>query len=58
MGIILMICGCIWIIQSLILNTKNFKSAIFFKVIPFFTGIATIFCAMNIFGWIHVFYQN
>lgn len=35
MGIILMICGCIWIVQSLILNTKNFKSAIFFKVIPF-----------------------
>ena len=55
MGIILMICGCIWIVQSLILNTKNFKSVIFFKVIPFFTGVATIFCAMNIFGWIHVF---
>lgn len=55
MGIILMICGCIWIIQSFILNTKNFRSTILFKVLPFFTGFATIFCAMNIFGWVHVF---
>lgn len=53
--IILMICGAFWITSALMTNTKNTKSAIFFKVIPFFTGLATIVCAMDLFGWVNIF---
>lgn len=55
MGIILMVCGAFWIIFSLLNNTRNIKSAILFKVIPFFTGLATIVCAMDLFGWVNIF---
>lgn len=55
MEIILMVCGAFWIISALMTNTKNIKSAIFFKVIPFFTGLATIVCAMDLFGWVNIF---
>lgn len=55
MEIILMVCGVFWIIFSLLNITKNIKSAIFFKVIPFFTGLATIVCAMDLLGWISIF---
>ena len=55
-GIILMICSLYWIIFSLIQITQNFKSALVFKVIPFFTGLATMICAMNLFGWIGIFW--
>lgn len=55
MGIVLMICGAFWIIFSFLNNTCNIKSAIFFKVIPFFTGLATIVCAMDLFGWVNIF---
>lgn len=55
MEIILMICGTFWIIYALMTNTKNIASAIFFKVIPFFTGLATIVCAMDLFGWVNIF---
>ena len=55
MGVILMICGIFWIISALALNTKNFASAIFFKIIPFFTGLANIVCAMDLFGWVNIF---
>ena len=59
MGIILMIYGAFWIISALMTNTKNAKFAIFFKVIPFFTGLATIVCAMDLFGWVNIFnYTN
>ena len=55
MEIILMICGAFWIVFSLLNNTRNIKSAIFFKIIPFFTGLATIVCAMDLFGWVNIF---
>ncbi len=55
MGIVLMICGAFWIIFSLLNNTRNIKSAIFFKVIPFFTGLVTIVCAMDLLGWVSIF---
>ena len=55
MGIILMICGVYWVFYSLTANTKNLPSAILFKVIPFFTGLATIICAMDSFGWVNIF---
>lgn len=55
MGIILMVCGAFWVIFTLLINTKNLLSAILFKVIPFFTGFATILCAMDLFGWVNIF---
>lgn len=56
MGIILMICGTLWIIGAFIVNAKDFASAIICKVIPFFTGLAVIMCAMDLFGWVNIFY--
>jgi hypothetical protein len=53
-GWITLICGVLWIVYSLILNTKNFVSAIFFKVIPFFTGLASIFVSGILFGFINI----
>ena len=55
MRIILMICGVFWVVYSFVTNTHNFKSAVAFKVIPFFTGFLTILCAMNLFGWVSIF---
>lgn len=55
MEILLMICGCYWIIFSLILNTKDFKSGLLFKVIPFFSGVANCICAMDMMEWINIF---
>lgn len=55
METILMICGIYWIFFSLIQNTLNFKSAIVFKVIPFFAGLATVVCAMDLLGWVNIF---
>ena len=55
MGIILMVCGVIWCILGLITNTRNIQSAIVYKVVPFFTGLANIVCAMNLFGWVNIF---
>lgn len=55
MGIILVVSGVFWVISALTLNTKNVGSAIFFKVIPFFTGLANIVCAMDLFGWVNIF---
>jgi hypothetical protein len=55
MEIILMVCGAFWIISALMTNTRNIKSAIFFKVIPFFTGLATIVCAMDLLDWVNIF---
>ena len=51
----LIICGVIWISMSFITKTKNLPSSILFKVIPFFTGIATVMCAMQLYGWINIF---
>lgn len=55
MEILLMICGCYWIVSSLILNTKNWSSALFFKVLPFFTGVITCLCAMDMLNWVNIF---
>lgn len=55
MGVVLVVCGIYWIAGALIVNTKNWQSALLFKVIPFFTGLANIVCAMDAFGWINIF---
>lgn len=41
-AIILMICGAFWIVSSFMNNTKNVASAIYYKVIPFTTGIIAL----------------
>ena len=40
--IIILLAGVYYIVQALILNTHNFRSALFFKVIPFFFGASLI----------------
>lgn len=54
MAVTLMICGVFWIALGLVVHTKNFRSALCFKVIPFFTGLAVMLCAMNLFGWVNL----
>lgn len=55
MGIILIVCGAYWITYALTINTKSCLSSMLFKVIPFFTGLANIVCAMDVFGWVNIF---
>lgn len=55
MEYILLVCGLIWIIFGLTMNTKNFVSALVFRVLPFFTGVAACMCAMDLMGYISVF---
>lgn len=47
-NIILCIVGVLFIISSLIMDTKNIKSAIIFNVIPFFSGAYCIFYALKL----------
>ena len=55
MAIILMICGVFWITFSLVISTKNYILAFYFKVIPFFMGLAVMLCAMDLLGWVNIF---
>lgn len=55
MANILTVCGLFWIIFALIVNTRKFVAAILFKVIPLFTGLATLLCAMDLYGWVNIF---
>jgi hypothetical protein len=50
--IIVLVSGVFMIVFSLIMNTKNLKSSIVFKVIPFFLGLADIFVFAVLMGWI------
>lgn len=52
MEYILLICGIFWIVAGLIANTKN---PVLFKVLPFFTGVATCLCAMDLMEWVNIF---
>lgn len=54
MGIILIICGAIWVTFGLIANTKNVLSAIVYKVMPVLTGFLVILCGMNLNGWVNI----
>lgn len=55
MEYLLMACGVYWIIFGLTQKTKNFQSSLVYKVIPFFTGVATCLCSMDILGWVSIF---
>lgn len=44
--IILGVIGVFFIVSSFLLNTKSVGSAIFFKVIPFFSGLYCIVYAL------------
>lgn len=53
-AIILMVCGAFWIVSSFINNTKNVASAIFYKVIPFTTGVIAVGIALGMLGVINI----
>lgn len=52
--ILLIICGSWWILSGLVNKTKNFKSSIFYNVIPFFTGVIVIGIALAMIGVINI----
>lgn len=53
-AVILMVCGAFWITSSFINNTKNVVSAMFYKVIPFVTGIIAVGIALGMLGVINI----
>lgn len=43
----------IWLISiALMMQTKNLKSSIIFKVIPFFLGTACLYAGSKLLGWL------
>lgn len=42
--------GIYLVTMSLLMNTKNIRSALLFKVVPMFLGFACIFSALVLFG--------
>lgn len=54
MNCIFILIGFYFVTLSFILNTQNVKSAIVFKVIPFFSGIFLIFYFFYITGVIKI----
>jgi hypothetical protein len=58
MANILVACGVFWIIFALTVNARQFSAAIWFKVIPLFTGLATLLCAMDLYGWVNISWVN
>jgi len=51
---ITLIAGIYFLINSFALNTKNFISALLFKIIPFFLGAGCIFVALKLFNIITI----
>jgi hypothetical protein len=51
-GIILIIAGVWFIVQAFIITTKNTRSILYFKVFPFFIGLACLWAGSKWFGWI------
>lgn len=46
--IILLVIGVFFVIYSFLMNTKNIKSAILFRIIPFFCGAyCVIYACLN-----------
>jgi hypothetical protein len=43
--------GGYFIILSLILTTRNLKSAFIFRIIPMFLGLGCLFSGGKLFGW-------
>jgi len=41
-ALMILIAGGWLLFSSLVINTKNFKSAMFFKVVPFFMGVGLL----------------
>ena len=45
-----LVAGIMMVTFSLIASTSNIPSALLFKAIPFFVGLATIFSGLKLFG--------
>lgn len=48
-AIITLVAGLYFVILSFVLNTKNFKSAFVFKVLPFIFGVGCIYVSLCLF---------
>jgi len=44
--------GLFLIVSSLLLRTKNFQSAFYFKILPMLLGLGSLFSGLKLFGWI------
>lgn len=43
--------GVYLILIALLMNTENIRSAMLFKVIPFFLGVSCLFTSGKLLGW-------
>ena len=50
LGLITLVSGLYFIIFSFIQNTRNLKSAIIYRVIPFFCGVGCVIVALSLFN--------
>lgn len=46
-----LISGFYSIIFSFLMSTKNFRSALIFRILPFFLGLGCLFSSCKLFGW-------
>lgn len=51
---LLIVCSAFWIAFSFIIKTKNLESSVFFKVIPFVTGMIALGVALGMLNVINV----
>jgi hypothetical protein len=51
-AITLLVTGAWLVLQSFLMNTKNFRSSLYFKIVPFTLGMLCIYNGAKLFGWI------
>lgn len=54
MDIAIVLIGLVWMVSAFVLHTKNLRSAILFKVFPFFSGVFAVFYGVYNMGIISV----
>ena len=57
MKVALLVCDLYWIMFSFIVSTKKCYASLFFKVIPFFTGIITSLWALKLLGIVNMTFR-
>ena len=46
----LIVCGAIWVLFACIQNTKNFRSAIVYKILPLISGLYVMLYGFGLFN--------
>ena len=52
-GIFMLVAGAWSIAMAFLMHTKNIQSALIFKIIPFFSGLGSLYIGANLIGLIN-----